>query len=397
VILEKYHYQLLGLIDLSNGEGYIDVFWDSENSYPIVSTMITYKEWTFEGEVKLKNENVHLSWDIDIPNRKGKIIFTRCQAGGYTSFSASISKSGSSGMTVLTGEFELKNTYLELSWDSNKNTREGYIQVTRSDESEYSTFTITVLYEDWTITNTFEMKNNNVEIYWDLPTASDLHTEISLETNGGKTFQNTLSVKKGSTEILKIQLELKTEDYFEVEWDFTPAGEINNFAWSGNILKAVSMYIKVNYDNADFEINGDWNFGDQTGSFGIKFNKGITINLIEIQNNKFYLKATATILANRELEFSWHTGDTGYFIFNTDGNPMGNQLTFEFDYDPSGNGNYKYGFAIVASGSISANNRRLDWWDGLFGLPHWQWSGSIDPNINLDVYLLWRYNWYQIL
>lgn len=334
-----------GLVNVQTGKGDIDFLWKSKDYfYPNITAFINYKTWTITGGAIFKNKNIHISWDINSATRDGNIYITR-----------------------------------------------------PSIESEYSTFFVSIIYDEWKITDTFELKNKATYISWNLPTTSNSDVSLNIKPYQGVEFHNTLSIEKGSIELLYFDLTLKTDDNFHIEWEYDSNDNVKNFYFSGNILKALSLYIKVNYKNVDFEIYGEWTFGDQTGSFGIKFNKDLTITPINIENNKFKFKISLTILKNSQMNFYWKLiegtqSDPGYFMIDTGGQSAGAALNFDFEWDPANTHDYKWGFDVTAVGTIKVDDFKVKWWksNGF----RWNWSGTIYGSLYFyPVWILWNGDW----
>lgn len=383
-------------LKLKPRENAFEIEYESDSVYDVLLT-IESEQLDTQASLRVNNIPKYISFNgsVDISNLKGNMNLYWDYGDRYPSILGSISIDG----LTITGETEeLKNKRVQALVDIDTEQRKGVIEINRSNEDEYSYLNLSLEYNDWIIKDRAQLKNKNFILSWNLATPTDSEVSLDLNPGGLLIVYNKIIVIKNAQELLNFQLWLKTNDYFHFGWEYDENDKIKNLQWSGNILKAGSIYLKVNYKNVDFEMSGDWSFEDKEGSFSIKFNKDLTITPIDIKNDKYRMKMSMAIQKDTDVYFDWKliegtSSNPGYVVVDTNGKEAGAQFNFYYIWDPNNSGDYKYGIDIEATGALKVENLKIKWWkeSGNF---HWDWSGNIYGSLNFKIYILWNYNWY---
>lgn len=326
-------------IDVSNGTGFVDITRDSETIITLTTT-IEYRSWTFTKEVELKNNHLQLTWDVNREQRTGRIILSREAAGGAPTLAFSIAHDG------------------------------------------------------WVLKDTLEFNNEYLELLWQLPTSSGTpHAQIGLITRGENMFYNTISVVDNAVQLLQIGFGIQTDDHFLLSWDYIN-GQISNFTWSGKLFRLTDVNIAVNLAGDVFTVSADLAVGEG-GSVELQFNKDVAITFVDAMSDTFKIHGNVSIDANRRLQLSWELGQTGHFTIYTFGQPVGDQFSLEFGYDPQHTGNYKYGFRLLGQNFIHIT-RTIQWYSVNGTLARIWILGDLPIPGDWSLQLLWNGEWYPV-
>jgi hypothetical protein len=304
-----------------------------------ISTIIEYHNWTFTKALELRNRNLEISWDVDRQQRSGQIILSRDTGSGNPQLSFSIAHDG------------------------------------------------------WILDDTFEFKNNYLELFWQLPTETNTHVELGLITSGGQLFHNTISVVDDGTELFHIGFGIQTDDHYIMSWDYLN-GQITNFEWSGRLLRLTDVDIGVNLAGEMFTVSADIDVGE-SGSIELQFNKAVAVTFVNTASDTFKINGNVSINATRKLQLSWELGDTGHFTVYTFGQPLGNQFSLEVGYDPQHTGNYKYGFRLIGEHFIQIT-RTIQWYSVNGTLARIWVLGDMPIPGDWTLQVLWNGQWYSV-
>lgn len=315
--------------------------------------------------------------------------------------------------------------------------------------SKYSggqtTISVPVAYDKWEITGTLIVNDGTAKLSFDIPTSSNNHASVGLDTNNGEMFGFEVSVvdTQISSRILHVKLGGLATDNFVISFD-NVGGQIQNLAWSGKITKLIDLDISVNYQTLNFNILGSWTLGEQ-GSFNIEVNKVVELSLDDIDVGGFILSGSLNLNPGSKVSVQWQRGDPGYFIVETDDVQAEASLTFgskyesdlyiyanvvlnpncyvkcewdwgetghftffarelftEFDfealynYEPSQN-EYQYGFKIhkVPSTGDSIFTRTIQWDKSRTPVRIWILGDAPIPS-QWTLNVLWNYVWYPV-
>jgi len=369
-------------VDILTGKGNITIHRGLEEEREMNFT-VKFDEIVVTKSFELKNNFIEFSWDIDLPNGKGNIQIVRDSETEITSTTSIVFNDW-----AFTKVVTLKNDFVQLSWDINRAERQGSIAFERHATGGPSTISVSIAHDDWIVTDTVELKNTYSEFFWDLPAGGDNYVLLGLNTDGEELFENTLSFVCASIEV-SLGLSIAVTDQFYVSWDYE-SGHISNFEWSGKILRIDGLAISVDIAGDVFSVEGDCELGED-GHFVISVNKDVTINFLGIERERFKLAGYVSFFGDRELELDWYWGDSGHFLITTHGQQIGDELSLEFGYDPAGQHNYQYGIRMTMTGFLNFHIA-VRW----IGDDRWL-EGSWPPSgWDVEWQLLWDGEWYDL-
>jgi hypothetical protein len=338
----------------------------------------------------LNNEFVRFAWDINLDGHG--TIFVERDSESFMALSTSITI----GEWTFAKSLELSNTYMGFSWDINSDERMGHITFSKDSSDSSPTVSVSISHNEWSIVDTIELNNQLIEVYWDLPTPEDSHAEIGLNAGGTELFHNTLSLVENSVELLGFGIGIQIGNNFNISWD-NDGGVISNFEWSGDILNLPNFYVSVYLPGDFLTISAELQLED-SGSFGLEFNQDVDVNFVDIETSRFKIDGNVAFYADRQLDIEWDWGELGYFTIDTHDQPIGEDFSLYFYWDPEAGGNYRYGF-MVSAPDLFDTYFHVDWWkDDQTLLPRfWVIWDPLPSNWNQwDKALLWDYVWYDV-
>lgn len=366
--------RLENTVDIPHGTGNITIRRGLDD-VRVIDLTIAYDTMLVTKSFALKNNFMQLSWTIDLLNGTGLIDISRDSDSAITLTSVITLADWTFSKVV-----ELRNTHLQLSWEINQAQRTGTIHFSRTAGGD-PTITLAISHNTWAMQDTLELKNNDIELSWDLATETDPHAQTSVTTDGEEFFYNTLSVIDNTVPLLQFGIGLSTQDHFALSWD-NNAGVISNFQWSGKILSLSSLDLSVNLPGDTLTLQGTWHIGE-SGLMSIEINKPVAITFVDVATPRFSMNGFVSFSANRRLDIGWSWGDTGYLRVTTNGHPLGDAASFTLLIDPSGQGNYQYGFHASTTQFLQTNFNIT--WDLQYPLPRIWIAGELPLN--------WWQNW----
>lgn len=379
--------RLESFVDIPNGKGNISVSRDMDEARTI-NAAVTFDDLMLTGELELKNKNTTLSWDIGDLDGKGNITVER-DSDSVSNMSASLIYND----WTITGALQLKNEFLQLSWDTDREDRKGNIALSRSESGGSPTISASIAHEGWVLSDSLELKNDYIEFYWDLPSPGSNHAELGLYTSGDEMFYNTLSVVDDSVEILSIGIGIQTEDHFYLSWDYE-GGQISNFDWSGRILRLSDVDISVNLAGDVFSIDADLSVGEE-GALELSLNKEAAVTFVDSESDHFKVLGSTSFFADSRLNVSWELGESGEFTIYTFSEPVGDEFSLEFIWDPFHTGNYRYGFRLIGEDFIEIT-RTIKWYSEGGQLVRIWILGDLQLPGDWELQILWDYEWYTV-
>jgi len=265
--------------------------------------------------------------------------------------------------------------------------------------SKYSgktmTLTIPLRYKNWLITGILRLNNGGGSAFFDLPSNGDSSFAMGIDTNGIPLFGFSLSVVDTDVdkEVLYIGVDAVATDDFSLSFD-SYQGSIRNLRWYGFITKLMDLVVSIDFQGVSTEFNGSWTIGE-SGSLELKINKPVEINFGNITSDEFKFNGYISLNENSYLKLEWEWGESGYFMIYTN-KPIGDSLYFEIGYGPQKDGVYEYGLKASATGFLDI--KRTIMWDTEDGhIPRiWVLGDKPFPG-SWDVWLLWKYNWYEVI
>lgn len=294
-------------------------------------------------------------------------------------------------------------SFLEVKNFPRKLRLEGYIDI--SDlrggirGSKYSgktmTLTIPLRYKNWLITGVLKLNNGGGSAFFDLPSNNDSSFAMGIDTNGVPLLGFSLSVvdMEIEREVLYVGVDAVATDDFSLSFD-SYQGSISNLRWHGFITRLIDLVVSIDFQGVSTEFNGSWTIG-KSGSLELKINKPVEINFGNITSDEFKFNGYISLNEDSYLKLEWEWGESGYFMIYTN-KPIDNSLYFEMGYGSQKEDVYEYGLKASATGFLDV--KRTIMWDTNDGyIPRiWILGDKPFPG-NWDVWLLWKYNWYEVI
>jgi hypothetical protein len=381
-------------INLIHGDNLFEFYYHSNNVHNIeflIESTSEEDDSAFSVELGDIPSMVEVTCDLSIYEQTvdGEFYF-EISSDTNPSITASVYKNG----WTISGGTVFNFNQLTTTWNIDFYERDGLIDIQRS-EGESTAFIFTLSHDDWTISDTIDIINTHVQIYWDLPTPSNRHVEFGLDfIENSLLFNNCITITKGSVEIFIFELEIKTGDKYIVKWDYDQSGKIINFNFVGEIFKINDLNIKVDFQGSYFTIQGNWNVGEY-GELSLTLNKEVEFTIVDIETNDLKLNIKITFNPGSTFGLKWdHTTDweEGTFEFNATSIA---ETQLELGVGPIENGEHKFGFFIKVSSEYSLED--TFWWDHTGYIPKCGWNGDGPTNtIDWEIYLLLNHNWLKI-
>ena len=284
---------------------------------------------------------------------------------------------------------------MALEWDVDREERTGNIAFSRDSEGGDPSITFSIAHNGWEIADTIDLKNDLIELYWDLPTDDNPHAEIGINKGGGdqELFYNTISIIDDSVELLSFGIGLETENNFRLSWD-NDGGVISNFEWSGRIRTLSNLDVSVNLPGDILTISGSWTVSE-AGQLNLALNQPVDITFVDFETNRFKVQGHISFYAGSQLDVAWDLQDVGFFTVSTNDEPLGEEASFMILFDPENQGNYKFGFDLTAPDFLETDVTVS--WDRDYLIPRILVSGQLPVNwAHWEKWLLWDYEWYEI-
>jgi len=221
------------------------------------------------------------------------------------------------------------------------------------------------------------------------------------------------------------------------------SSEINNLQWTGSITELIDLEISIDYQGIGFNLITSWILGDH-GLLIFNVNKEISIDLNQIDLGDIKLDGRIGVYPGSTLVIEWERGTNGYINIQTEGLDFSPEielnfldknsneiflfcsilmnpdciLLFDWNWDETGHftvftndlirdiyfeigynydntlDEFEYGFKLTGS-DISVI--RTIQWDTENGIIPRIWILGDDPIPGTwDVWLLWKYEWYEV-
>jgi hypothetical protein len=314
--------------------------------------------------------------------------------------------------------------------------------------SKYSgdttTINIPLKFDKWEIITTIYFDNGYGSASFNLPDENSNFVSIGFDTNDNSLFGlefvlNNLELDK---QVIEVRVDaIATDDLF-LSFNYI-ASEIENLAWSGKITELIDFIISIDYEGIAFDLTGSWTIGDH-GLFEIEINQDIAIYLDQVDYDNVILDGIIGLHPGTKIIVEWQRGDIGFFKIQIDGidftpeiqvifyDKNSNEifinshiilnpnciLKFDWEWDDTGhftiftnnlienvnfevgynfnqsNNEYEYGFKISNS---EMNLIRTIQWDTENGFIPRIWILGDNPiPDSWDLWLLWKYEWYEV-
>jgi hypothetical protein len=258
-----------------------------------------------------------------------------------------------------------------------------------------TTLYVPIIFDKWEITSTLKIEDGHGKVSFDLPSEDSRHIEVGLDTNNNVMFGIELSIVNTETnvEVLYVSVDGIATDDLMISWDDDGSGGVTNFKWSGRITKLINLVISINFRGLYFDISTSWTLGE-SGFFELRLKKDLEVTFVDIETSEFKMYGHISLYADRFLKIDWEWGETGHFTIYTP-EPIGESLYLEFGYGAQQEGVYQYGFKITATDYLWLT--RTIMWDTENGVVPRIWILGDEPLPgNWDVWLLWKYKWYEV-
>jgi len=357
-------------IDLFGGKGNISVYRGLDEARNVTLTM-TYDHFTVTKSFILANQFLTLAWDINVDQGTGSISITR-DTNATLQYHTAVSYQG----WTFAHDMTLTNPQVSLTWAVNRTNRQGHLVFTRDPSGGAPTFSTSITYIGWTLRNSLELKNPMTDLYWDLATTDDPHAVINLTTDGDQLLTDTLSVTDNNHNIINITVGIQTDDHFCLSWD-NNNGQIQNFRWSGRLVRLSNLALAVDLPGDYLTIQGSWQMGGG-GAVDLAINKPVVVTFADVQTPRFQILGYLSFAASRHLSVRWDFSSIGYLRVNTFGQPLGDAAGLKIFFDPNDQGNYQYGFNASTSSFLQADFNVS--WDTNYLIPRVWVAGTLPVN-----------------
>jgi len=281
---------------------------------------------------------------------------------------------------------------LRVEGDIDISALKGYISL-----SKYSggttTFYLPITFDKWEMETTVGIGDGSWTASFDLPNSGSNFVSIGLDTNGKSMFDADFSLYDKSTgrEVIDVSVNDLATDNLQISFN-NANGQIQNFKWQGKITKFIDLDLHVDYQSLDFNVKGSFEFIEK-GKFLIELNKPVEVTFVDMTTGDFKLYGYISLYGDRKIMIEWELMENGFFRVYTFGKPVGNQFQLDFEYDPSGGGNYQYGFKITGQDFIEIT-RTIQWNTVDRIIPRIWILGDVPLPGDWDVDVLWKGKWY---
>ena len=184
-----------------------------------------------------------------------------------------------------------------------------------------------------------------------------------------------------------------------------------HFSWQGIFIFEINRELSIELNQIEFgDIKLDGIIGVFPGSVvqigwkrgnighivyqseGIEFSPEIELNILDKNSNEFFLFCNLILNENCILKFDWNWAESGHFTVFT--NNIIENVYFEIGYNFNDDiDEFEYGFRINGS---NVNLIRTIQWDTENGVIPRIWILGDDIPGDWDVWLLWKYDWYEV-
>ena len=163
------HYRSSCIWNLSIGKGSGDIkySYDGNNLDDIAFLLRIIKgEWIIQGDIVLRNNDITLSWDVDVDGGTGRISYSRV-GSGISTVSGNITKTGSNGWTLLIGGFDLNRDIVSISWNANSVSGSGYIVYSCGGSGGNPVLYVVINKGEWSLQGNIVLRNTAVNLSWE--------------------------------------------------------------------------------------------------------------------------------------------------------------------------------------------------------------------------------------
>jgi len=266
-----------------------------------------------------------------------------------------------------------------------------------------TTLTVPIDFDKWHIDAKLNVNDGSATAEFDLPSGGSNHVMFGLDTNGQSFlgWEFDLIDTTSGQRVLEFDVDgIATQD-LKVSWDQS-GGSISNFKWQGKVTKFIGLKLSVNYQSADLDITGTWEFLEG-GQFLFELNKPVEVTFVDMESETFKIYGFISLYADRKLKLEWELieGETGnpagngWFMIYTFGQPIGNEFHLEIAYAPNADWNYQFGFKLDGYDFIDITRTIV-----------WQTDDRIIPRIwilgdnplpgDWTIKVLWKGEWYDV-
>jgi hypothetical protein len=302
---------------------------------------------------------------------------------------------------------------------------------------------IPLIFDKWEIIGTLNIYNGYGHASFNLPDDDSDFVSLGFDTDNNPLLGFELKVNnlELNQQVLYIGVDAIATDNFYLSFNYI-SSEIKNFQLHGKITELIDFFVLIDYKGIGFSLKSSWILGNK-GLFAFESNKEILIDLnqidladikldgiigvypgtiIEIEwrrgkngsivfqsdgfdfspeielyfldknSNEFFLLCDIVLNKNCILKFDWDWDETGYFTVFT--NDLIEDVQFEIGYNYDDNyDEFEYGFSITGS---DINLIRTIQWDTENGIIPRIWVLGDDLPGSWGVWLLWKYEWYEV-
>lgn len=319
----------------------------------------------------------------------------------------------------------------------------GYVSLS-TDADDTTTVSVPLAFDKWEITANLRINDGYGRVSFDLPSEESSHIMLGLDTNGGSLFGLDVTVIDTSIdkEVLFLTIESMATEDLMISLD-NNEGKIENVDFNGVISKLKNLYIAINFQGINFNLEGSWDIGDGC-EFSMKANQEMSLNLDDLEFDGMKLSGILALHPDSSVQVEWDRGKQGFFMISSHAvdvdtavdfifvDKNSNQINiiaklvlnpdcivkFDWDWDQTGHftvftndflkelqfkvgykysseqQEYQYGFDINAQDVGIVRTIQWDTENGLF--PRIWILGDKPLPGDWDVWLLWNYEWYEV-
>lgn len=416
--------------------------YESDNQYSVTYIMDSVEESELvKVELESLPKTIIAEWGLKVA------LLTRTVSGFISlDMSSDLSRAAVSLRDSDTPFMEVVNFPEKLDISANLDVPNliGYISANKF-SSGTTTINVPIKWDKWEITGSLYMNNGYGYAFFNLPDSSSNHTSVGLDTNGDSLFGIGVSVVDTSLskQVLYVGVNAVATDNFGISFDYNSAS-IENFDLVGKITELVDFVVSVDFSGINLDLTTSWTIG-QGGSFELEVNKDLIIDLSQLELGDTKIDGAIGLYEGGSIEVEWVRGETGYLQVSTQGmsfNPeielslydknsnkifLQSQLVlnptcmvkFDWEWGQTGHftvftnnlleemfiivgynfnsvyNEYQYGFRVDAT---DVNIIRTVMWNTEDGhIPRFWILGDNPLPGNWDVWLLWNYDWYEVI
>ncbi len=415
--------------------------YESENKYTVKYIMDSIDQGNLVSlELQDLPKKITAEWGL-------QLFLSALQGSGFIDLDMS-DDLGKISLSLVNSE----NPFIEINNFPQKLRVDGFINVPNLQGSitaskylgQQTTINVPLIFDKWEIIGTIFINNGYGYASFNLPDSQSDHVSLGFDTNNNPLLGIGLTINdlEQVQQILYVSVNaIATDDLF-LSFDYI-SSEIKNLKLSGSITELLDLEISIDYQGIGFDFTTTWILGEQ-GIFSFEINNEISIDLNQIDIGDIILSGRIGVYPGTNIMVEWERGDIGYINIQTEGVEFSPEIElnfldinsneiflfcsillnpdcifkFDWNWDETGHftvftndliqninfeigynydmdlDEFEYGFRLTGS---DINVIRTIQWDTENGVIPRIWILGDDPIPgNWDVWLLWKYEWYEV-